>query len=112
VEIFPGDFGRYHRYNFSVGFALGEEEKELKHQVDVFPNPTSGMVTIEVSGQIKGEADLYIFDLMGRMVHSESMICTSTFAEAHPDLSHLIPGQYIIKVVGQDMVYSKHLMKK
>jgi hypothetical protein len=112
VEIFPGDFGRYHRYNFSVGFALGEEEKELKHQVDVFPNPTSGMVTIEVSGQIKGEADLYIYDLMGRMVHNEPMICTSTFAEAHPDLSHLIPGQYIIKVVGTDMVYSKHLMKK
>jgi hypothetical protein len=111
VEIFPGDFGRYHRYNFSVGFALGEDEIELKHQVDVFPNPTSGHVTIEVSGDIKGQADLWIYDLTGRLVHNESMIATTNFAEAHPDLTHLLPGQYIIKVTGKDMVYSKHLVK-
>jgi hypothetical protein len=112
VEIFPGDFGHYHRYNFSVGFTLGTDEKELDHEIAVFPNPTNGLCTIEVSGYVKGKADLYIYDLMGRIVHSENMNATDTFAEAHPDLSHLKAGQYIIKIVSNESVYTKELIKQ
>lgn len=112
VEIFPGDFGHYHRYNFSVGFTLGVDEKELDHEIAIFPNPTNGICTIEVSGYVKGKADLFIYDLMGRQVHTEKMIATDTFAEAHPDLSSLQPGQYIVKIVSNESVYTKELIKQ
>jgi hypothetical protein len=112
VEIFPADFGHYHRYNFSVGFSVGLEEEDLSHEIAIFPNPTNGQCTIEVSGAVDGEADLFIYDLMGRPVHSEKMICTSNFAEAHPNLSHILPGQYIVKIVSKGSVYTKELMKQ
>ena len=112
VEIFPGDFGHYHQYNFSVGFGVGLDENELDHEIVVFPNPTSGQVTIEISGYISGSADMQIYDLMGRNVYSEKMMATDNFAEAHPDLSFLPSGQYIIKVTSQDSVYTQEFIKQ
>jgi hypothetical protein len=111
IEVFNGDFGHYNRYDFSVGFTLGEDEIELDHEVMVFPNPTNGQCTIEVSGFVNDQADLIIFDLMGRPVHTEKMIATSNFAEAHPNLTHLPSGQYIVKIVTNEHVYTKEFMK-
>lgn len=111
IEVFNGDFGRYNRWDFSVGFALGQDELELTHEIAVFPNPTSGQTTIEVSGFVNGKADMVIYDLMGRPVHSEGMIATNNFAEAHPDLSGLRPGRYIVKIITNDQVYTKEFIK-
>jgi hypothetical protein len=112
VEIFPGDFGHYHRYDFSVGFGVGLDETELDHEIVVFPNPTSGQVTIELSGYVNGSADLQIYDLMGRNVYNEKMFATDNFAESHPDLSFLPNGQYIIKITSQDSVYTQEFIKQ
>jgi hypothetical protein len=111
IEVFNGDFGHFNRWDFSVGFALGQNELELTHEIAVFPNPTSGQTTIEVSGFVNGKADMVIYDLMGRPVHSEGMIATNNFAEAHPDLSGLRPGRYIVKIITNDQVYTKEFIK-
>ncbi len=112
VEIFPGDFGHYHRYNFSVGFTLGLDEQELTHQIDVYPNPTNGNCTIELSGEVENDAKLMIYDLLGRQVFNENMISTENFAELHPDLSFLPSGQYLIKIVTGTRVYTKELIRQ
>jgi hypothetical protein len=112
IEFFPGDFGHYHRYNFSVGFTLGTEEAELTHEVAVFPNPTSGECTIEVSGFVNGKADLAIYDLTGRLVHSEAMLATSNFAESQVDMSAFPSGRYIVKIVTNEQVYTSALVKQ
>ncbi len=112
IEYFPTDFGSYHRYDFSVGFTLDTEEKILDHEVMIFPNPTTGQCTIEVSGFVDNHADLVIYDIMGRQVHSEKMNATGTFADAHLDLSHLPKGQYILKIVTNEQVYTKNMIKQ
>jgi hypothetical protein len=112
MEIFPPDFGSYHRYNFSVGFALGLEEQKLDHEIAIFPNPTNGIAMIEVSGFVGNEAQLMIFDMMGRPVHETSMNATGTFAEAQVDLSYLPSGNYIVKIVTKEQVYTKELIKQ
>lgn len=112
IEFFPGDFGDYYRYDFSVGFTLGLDEKVLDHEVKVFPNPTSGICTIEVSGSVHNSADLTIYDLTGRQVYSEKMNASETFAESHPDLTFLPRGQYIVKIVTEEQVYTKNLVKQ
>jgi hypothetical protein len=112
MEFFPVDFGAYHRYDFSVGFTLDVDEKVLDHEVMIFPNPTTGQCTIEVSGFVDNHADLMIYDLMGRQVHSENMNATGTFADAHLDLSHLPKGQYIVKIVTNEQVYTKNMIKQ
>jgi hypothetical protein len=112
VEIFPGDFGHYHRYNFSVGFALGLDEQQLTHEIEVYPNPTSGECTIEVSGEVDKNAEITIYDMLGRKVFADKMITTENFAEIHPDLSYLEKGQYIIHIVTAKRVYTKEFQKQ
>lgn len=112
LEFFPGDFGRYHRYNFSVGFSVGTEEKELDHEIAIIPNPNNGGATIEISGFVKEKAQLEILDLTGRMVFSEQMNATNDFAESHINLSYIPAGNYIVKITTGDRVYTKKMIKQ
>jgi len=111
IEFFPGDFGNYHRYNFSVGFALETETKELDHKIAIFPNPANSTCTIEISGDVNGAANLHIFDLTGREVLNEEMTATANFAEYHADISNFMTGQYIVKIVTENKVYTSTLQK-
>lgn len=111
IEFFPADFGRYHRYNFSVGDVLEAPFMELGNKISIFPNPTNSTCTIELSGDVNGNADLHIFDLTGREVLNEKMIATANFAEYHADISNYMTGQYIVKIVTENKVYTSYLQK-
>ena len=112
VEFFPGDFGNYHRYNFSVGFALDINEENLDHKIEIFPNPTNGNCTIEVNGSVYNDASLYIYDLMGKELYAEKMNATQFFAESHLNLNGFNSGTYIVKIVTNERTYTKELIKK
>ena len=112
IELFPGDFGRYHRYDFSVGFGVGMQEVKLDHEIAVFPNPTAGLTTIEISGNVANEAILEIYDLMGRKWLRENMNATQNFAESQLDLSALPAGPYVARIVTNAQVYAKQFIKQ
>ena len=112
VEIFPADFGSYHRYNFSVGYGLGLNPLEMNDAVKIFPNPTSGICTIELNGVVDNSADLQIFDLMGRNVHHQVMNASADFAVADLDLTTLPKGTYIVKIVTNQHVFTKEFVKQ
>ncbi|MCF8407839.1 MAG: T9SS type A sorting domain-containing protein [Crocinitomicaceae bacterium] len=112
IEFFPGDFGSYHRYDFSVGFTVDVPENEMKHEIAVFPNPSNGLTTVEVSGVVNNDASLEILDLTGRLIHSEKMNATANFAESFVDVSTYKSGTYLVKVITNDRVYTKSLVKQ
>ena len=64
------------------------------------------------NGFVDNHADIAIYDLMGRQVYSKKMNATVTFADAHLDLSHLPKGQYIVKIVTNEQVYTKNMIKQ
>ena len=110
IEIFPADFGRYHRYDFSLGFAVGIDEAKLDHEILVYPNPNNGVFKIELSGLVKQRASLEIIDMMGRSVHQEEMKADEYFAESDLNLGYLQSGHYFVKVVTNDRVYMKEFV--
>jgi hypothetical protein len=112
IEMFPGDFGRYHRYDFSVGFTVGLEENKLDHEIAIFPNPATNQATIEISGSVNNDAQLVMYDIMGREVLSEKMNASDYFAESYIDLSTLNKGTYIVKIITNQRVYTKELVKQ
>ena len=111
IEFFPGDFGNYHRYNFSVGFTMDVPENELKHEIAIFPNPSSGLTTVEVSGDVNNDASLEILDLTGRIVYREKMNATKYFAESFIDVSPFLTGSYLIRITTGKSVYTKSFSK-
>ena len=112
IEIFPGDFGSYHRFNFSIGFSLGQEELSNNAALSVFPNPVNQELTIEIEGQIAGGAYCEITDLSGRILFSQEMSMTSSsFAEYFADVSSYNKGTYLVKVSTDKGIYTKKFIK-
>jgi hypothetical protein len=112
IEFFPADFGNYHRYDFSVGFTLGVHEESLAHEIAVFPNPTSGLTTVEVSGSVMNDATIELYDLSGRMLLMEKMAASEYFAESFLDLSDMQAGTYLVRITTNQRVYTKELIKQ
>ena len=81
--------------------------------VKVYPNPASGRANLELTINQAGNAQLYIFDLSGKMVRSENL---GKLAEGEYvrtlDLQNLPQGMYLINVrVGKNAVASKLIVR-
>jgi hypothetical protein len=112
IEFFPGDFGHYHRYDFTVGFTLDVAEVLQQQEISVFPNPGAGMVTIEMKGAIQGAAQLRIRDLTGRELYREKMNATANFAESFIDFSAYPAGTYLIEIETANGTYAQKFIRQ
>ena len=72
----------------------------MVNDLTVYPNPTKGIVNIEISEPTYVE----VFDVVGRKVYASSTI------ESTLDLSHLSVGTYSICVYKADGIYSTKLI--
>ena len=62
----------------------------------LYPNPTTGVVTMELSSPLKADAQLMIYDVAGKQVLSFAIaVGESVYA---PVISSLSPGLYICKL--------------
>ncbi|MBK8581601.1 MAG: redoxin domain-containing protein [Flavobacteriales bacterium] len=60
------------------------------------PVPSTGKVTLDMSGMAPGTADLKVFDLLGQSVLSRKVVITPNGIARHElDLSSLADGQYL-----------------
>jgi len=112
IENFPRDFGNYHRFDFSVGFTVGQEEKLRPESFGVYPNPNTGEFDVELNGVVNHDARMVIIDMMGREIHTQKMHTGAYFASAHVDLSEMLPGLYFVKVITGDRVYTTEFVKQ
>jgi hypothetical protein len=78
----------------------------------VFPNPTTGLTTIEVSGSVYNDASIELYDLSGRKLLAEKMNATEYFAESFIDLSQMQAGTYLVRITTNQRVYTKELVKQ
>jgi hypothetical protein len=111
IEFFPGDFGHFHRYDFTVGFTLDVPENTQAPKIAVYPNPGAGLTTIELSGQVNGAAILSILDLTGRPLYQEQMHATTDFAESFIDMSKYPSGTYLIEIQTPSGTYAQKFIR-
>jgi hypothetical protein len=75
--------------------------------IKIYPNPSSGMVTIEV-GNIDTESLLEIISLNGSILYSE--IFPEGLSIKEIDLGYLTPGVYFVKISSEDQIITKKLI--
>lgn len=73
---------------------LSAEELQLQSSIRVFPNPTTYMVNVDLSQLPQGEYQLYLMNLSGKVVYSQSATATSS----QIDMSTFATGTYVIQV--------------
>lgn len=102
MEIFPADFGSYHRYDFSVGFALGLDEEVLNNELLVFPNPATDKMRVELVGNVGNNAKIEVIDMNGRVVKVQSAANNNQTYAADFQVGDLQNGYYLVRVSGDN----------
>ncbi|MGB0930983.1 MAG: immunoglobulin-like domain-containing protein, partial [Chitinophagales bacterium] len=79
---------------------------ELYQAITMRPNPTNGLLTVDVEGVVVNNATVEVFNLVGELIHREIMQTTSLTV----DLSNEAAGMYIVKVNTTDGAIAKKIV--
>lgn len=110
IYIAVGIWASPNNLNFSVTnftvtpSSLSVNETELKASPNVYPNPVKDVLNIS---NLKEKTNVAIIDMHGKLVKSE-IIST----EGKIDVSHLIPGVYMVNVGTKEEGMSYKIIKK
>jgi hypothetical protein len=75
--------------------------------VKIFPNPSEGVFTLELNEDFK-QADLIVFDILGKIVFSGKKLEAST----QIDLSDYPTGMYFVKLTKDDICKTEKIIKQ
>lgn len=74
---------------------LGIDEKNNDENLIVYPNPTDGLITVNLSGFEAGQYDICIFDMSGKLLKKEK----SNSSVSYIDAKELPPGTYLLSIL-------------
>lgn len=101
----PGYFAEYSVLTRNYGNPLGlKENSGANNLVNLFPNPTSGIQTLEIKTKVGSTLTIEIYDIMGRKVKEVFNGKTNAqLTQIENDVSDLVNSMYIynIKLDGQ-----------
>jgi thiol-disulfide isomerase/thioredoxin len=90
-------------FDFTMGTAV-EDITDI-NSLNVYPNPVSDELTIELNAERSTEVTMTIVDMMGRILVNEG---TKTFPAGHNnlkiDVSGLVQGTYFLQFLQQDAI--------
>lgn len=94
-------------YSFNIG-QLGtavQEQQTLQRELNIYPNPSSGLVTLSRTG--KAAFALQLHNAMGQLVHTATGQQTSVLV----DVSHLPEGIYLLTLEDESGRHQGRLLK-
>jgi hypothetical protein len=77
---------------------IGLEEIIPLQSLVFYPNPTSGVIQLNAKLNEAGAVEIAIFDAMGQLIASESVITTGTELQKRFDLSNRSAGTYVARI--------------
>jgi hypothetical protein len=85
-------------FNFTTGSAprLGDEGFAIA-QMNVYPNPTNGPLTLNLSANTSTSVYLRVLDLAGRVIMQQNLAITEGDNRLPLDLTGNAPGLYIVE---------------
>lgn len=103
-ELIPMSFTRLNSPVISPTGALVESVS-----AEVYPNPTTGPVTIMISGQTASDVTIEVYSSIGKLLLTK----IASIGENHMDMSNYPQGQYIVTVMdGAEMAGTFKIIKK
>lgn len=77
---------------------IGIRESGAAGAVSIVPNPSSGSMTLQVSGLTSDKAELMLFDALGRLLYDEQLPVSGGGIRKTMDLSALPSGVYSLRL--------------
>ena len=100
-DLTPGD---PIELNFDINFCniLSVDNYDISNELDLFPNPTSGTITISSNITID---KLEVYDLYGKMIKFNENLKSI-------NIQNLASGMYFVKIYSENKIGTKKIIKK
>lgn len=94
-----------------VQYGGGDIAENTFQTLCVFPNPSSGVVSIDVQDMEAGEVfAIDVINTLGKVVYNEQSFSKFTHLNKHLDLSHLKKGLYVLKLSSANKMATRRLI--
>ncbi len=80
---------------------IGIEEVSIINEIQIFPNPTTGIINVTSSNSIAEELDIIVYDLLGNII-SEMKLSGKTDINISLDLSSRPSGVYFLRIQSKE----------
>lgn len=110
IQMFQADFGTSIGQKFTVGFTTGmEEHLSFDPFFNVFPNPASSMITLDIGLAKQGDIEIAMYSATGVKVYGKELknFYSDIFAV---DLSQNAAGVYYVRLKCNEKVYTKKVL--
>jgi len=95
---------------FSFAQCTGLAELD-QNAFEIYPNPGNGLVNLRITS-IQGDVQLEVLDLNGQLKYQESYSIASEESTLPIDLTNLSDGFYMIRLIGDDFIYTEKVIKQ
>ena len=77
-------------------------------KVNIFPNPASDLIAIQIKDLVKENYDVVLYDVTGKLVEQKTLYQGSTIV--YFDTKTLYSGVYFVKIIVGDNVITKKII--
>ncbi len=78
------------------------KEVENTADVEVYPNPSTGMVTLDIKNGNASEYEIYVYDALGSLVETIKLPSNGSELNARIDFEKFSNGVYIMRISGNN----------
>ncbi len=110
LKYFEAEFGYKITQAFTISGTISIYDNSDEKFIEVFPNPAQDEIFVDINGY-SGELEINCFDMMGKNVLSEKIISENNSVTQKLSIGHLVSGVYTIRVTGNDIDFSKQIVK-
>ena len=112
--------------NDNIGYAVGEKGVILKTTnggstfiddrnydkdvLQIYPNPTSNIITLELKNNVNRNIEMTITDIMGRVVYEDKFYSTQNKMKYDYSLIHLPGGIYFLSIKLPEATINKKIV--
>ncbi|MBO7651476.1 MAG: T9SS type A sorting domain-containing protein, partial [Bacteroidales bacterium] len=80
--------------------------------VQTYPNPFNGELTVELDNFGNRPATIEVYDMLGKLIYTDKVAAPQNFYETILNLSNLPPAAYTVRVSTNDFVINKNVIKQ
>lgn len=79
-------------------------------EVSIYPNPSNGIVTVEIKGNQADKVDFMLYDLQGKLVYETKIDINANNTLTRVDLGYLASGMYHLRLQGEQLLRVQKLI--
>jgi len=91
--------------------ALQVKSSKMDKEIQLYPNPGTNLLTLNIYGLNKGKYDLSIFDVTGKQIIVDELEVSSLWFRKEINTTFVEDGIYFLRIKGDDFSYVKKWIK-